>query len=112
MACGAPVIGSNASCIPEVIGRKDALFDPLKPIAITEAIMHALTNEGYRQSLRDHAVVQAAQFSWEQSARRALERLKHFTATTASLGDLLCNCAGNDHGLPLSRLFRRLRANS
>ncbi|HEX9172055.1 MAG TPA: glycosyltransferase family 1 protein, partial [Telluria sp.] len=42
MACGAPVIGSNSSSIPEVIGRADALFDPNRPDQIGAAIVRVL----------------------------------------------------------------------
>ena len=42
MACGAAVIGSNKSSIPEVIGRQDALFDPSRPADITEALERLL----------------------------------------------------------------------
>ena len=73
MACGAAVIASDSSSIPEVIGRQDALFDPTDPASITQALYHALTDEEFRQSLRDHAPKQAAKFSWQASAQRALE---------------------------------------
>ncbi len=73
MACGAPVIGSNTTSIPEVVGRTDALFDPASPQTITEKIQYVLTNEGYRQSLREHGPVHAKKFSWKNSASRALE---------------------------------------
>lgn len=73
MACGAPVIGSDLSSIPEIIGRQDALFDPTQVEAITRSMYHALSDDGFRQSLRDYAPQQAAKFSWQESARRALE---------------------------------------
>ncbi len=72
MACGAPVIGSNRSSIPEVIGWNDALFDPTRPSAIAAAMAEVLANEAFRQKLRDHGLRQAGLFSWEESARRAL----------------------------------------
>lgn len=72
MSCGAACIGSNTTSIPEVIGRQDALFDPCNPGAIAKAMHNILTDEGFRQSLRKHAVIQAGQFSWDDSARRAL----------------------------------------
>jgi glycosyltransferase involved in cell wall biosynthesis len=76
MACGAPVIGSNVSSIPEIIGCPDALFDPVHPAAIAEAMAAVLTNEEFRQSLRRHGLVQARRFTWENSARRALSALE------------------------------------
>ena len=72
MACGAAVVGSNTSSIPEVIGRQDALFDPSRPAAIAEAIARVLNNPDFRQLLRHHGELQARRFSWQESARRAL----------------------------------------
>jgi glycosyltransferase involved in cell wall biosynthesis len=72
MACGAPVIGSNASSIPEVIGRADALFDPAQPAQISAAIARVLGEPGFEASLRAHGLVQARLFSWDASAKRAL----------------------------------------
>lgn len=72
MACGAPVIASNTTSIPEVVGRTDALFDPARPEAITEKMQYALTDEGFRQSLREHGLEQAKKFSWDNSAKKAI----------------------------------------
>jgi FkbM family methyltransferase len=72
MACGAATIGSNTTSIPEVIGRADALFDPASPGAIVELMGRALTDEAFHRSLREHALQQAARFSWDATAKRAL----------------------------------------
>jgi glycosyltransferase involved in cell wall biosynthesis len=72
MACGAPVIGSNSSSIPEVIGRADALFDPADPAHISAAIARVLGEPAFEASLREHGLVQARLFSWDASAKRAL----------------------------------------
>lgn len=76
MACGAAVIGSNVSSIPEVIGRADALFDPTSKENIISALHNVLTNRGLLTSLRHHSVSQAKQFSWKKSAERAVECLE------------------------------------
>ena len=73
MSCGAPVIGSDASSIPEVIGRADALFDPTDPGAIVAKVQQALTDEAFRSSLRSHGLQQAKRFSWWATARRTLD---------------------------------------
>lgn len=73
MACGAPVIASNTTSLPEVVGRADALFDPRRPHDIAAAIAHALGDEDFLQSLRDSAPVQVAKFSWDNTAQRALD---------------------------------------
>lgn len=72
MSCGTPVIGSDASSIPEVIGRADALFDPTDIGAMSSKIQQVLTDEHFRTSLRSHGLAQAREFSWEASAERAL----------------------------------------
>lgn len=73
MMCGAPVIGSNASSIPEAIGRADALFDPRSDESIAAMMRKALEETAFAQSLRAHAPTQAARFSWESTAKRALD---------------------------------------
>lgn len=73
MACGAVVIGSNTSSIPEVIGRKDALFDPNQIESMTEALYKGLTDKNFRQSLLEFAPQQVKKFSWEQSAAKAID---------------------------------------
>lgn len=80
MACGAPVIGSNTSSIPEVIGRQDALFNPTKIDEITASMYRALTDDQFQSSLRQHGPKQAASFSWDQSALRALEAFESLHA--------------------------------
>lgn len=76
MRCGAAVIGANVSSIPEVIGRNDSLFDPHSTQDMARVIEKVLTDESFRQSLRDFAPVQAQRFSWEKSARRTLAVIK------------------------------------
>lgn len=72
MSCGAACIGSNVTSIPEVIGRPDALFAPSSSGEIAKAMHSVLTDDGFRRSLRDHAIIQAARFSWDDSARYSL----------------------------------------
>ncbi|WP_152034151.1 glycosyltransferase [Paracidovorax avenae] len=72
MACGAPTIGSSTTSIPEVIGRKDALFDPLSVFEISEAIKKVLVNEDFLNSLKVHAEQQCQKFSWDASAKTLL----------------------------------------
>lgn len=72
MACGAAVIGSNATSIPEVIGREDALFDPRDAAQMASMINRALTDDEYWRSLRADAAARASRFSWDETGRRAL----------------------------------------
>lgn len=72
MACGAPVIGSNNSSLPEVIGDARALFDPFDVRSICNKMAEALRDEGLRVSLRAHGLQQAKLFSWDETARRSI----------------------------------------
>jgi glycosyltransferase involved in cell wall biosynthesis len=72
MSCGAPVIGSDRTSVPEIIGRDDALFDPTSIPAITQAMAAALGDDAFLDDLRKHGLVQSRNFSWERTAERAL----------------------------------------
>jgi glycosyltransferase involved in cell wall biosynthesis len=76
MACGAVVIGSNYSSVPEVIGNPEALFDPFSVTAIAQKIEQALTDEAFRARLLTHSREKLKQFSWDQTAQRALAVLE------------------------------------
>src|SRR6202041_3201342 len=76
MRCGTPTIGSNATSVPEVIGRVDALFNPASIPDMSALILKALTDADFYQSLKDHAKVQAAKFSWDETALRVIRGLE------------------------------------
>ena len=75
MSCGRAVIGADASSLPEVIGRADALFDPRSDEAIASKMRQVLTDDGLRKELERHGIEQAGRFSWEVCAQRALAAL-------------------------------------
>jgi glycosyltransferase involved in cell wall biosynthesis len=77
MACGAIVIGSNRTSVPEVIGCSDALFDPMSVNDICEKMLQALTDDEFRKKLRAHGHRHAKNFSWEACARKAIDALEH-----------------------------------
>lgn len=92
MACGAPVIASNTTSLPEVVGRADALFDPSDPAAIAERMQAVLQDPAFRNALVSHGIQRAAGFTWSDSAARAWEGLeatharlhRHLPTTSAS----------------------------
>lgn len=93
MACGAAVIASDRASVPEVVGRKDALFDPFSTQDMAARITEVLVNAGFRESLREHALTQARRFSWEGSAASAIqamaETVQRAAGTTAvSVGEI------------------------
>lgn len=82
MACGAAVIAANATSLPEVIGLNEALFDPFDESSIYEKMFQALTNNAFRSRLILHGLKQFKKFSWEKSAKHAIEVYEkiHFTS--------------------------------
>ena len=73
MACGAPVICSNAASLPEVVGDAALPVNPRNVEEIAQAIARVLDDAELRDELRAKSLVRAAQFSWERAARETLE---------------------------------------
>jgi glycosyltransferase involved in cell wall biosynthesis len=73
MASGTPVITSNVSSLPEVVGDAAILIDPLQPEAIADALARVLTDSALREDLRARGLERARHFSWERSVRRVRE---------------------------------------
>jgi len=72
MACGAPVIVSNVSSLPEVVGDAGMLVDPTAVNELTVAIWRLLSDTALRQELIERGFKRAACFSWERAARETL----------------------------------------
>ena len=72
MACGAPVLTSNVSSLPEVVGDAALTADPYDVGALAAAIERVLADEPLRAELRARGPARAAQFSWERAARETL----------------------------------------
>jgi glycosyltransferase involved in cell wall biosynthesis len=68
MACGVPVITSNNSSLPEVVGDAGLLIDNPTPEAICKAIQKLTSDPTLQKNLRAKGLKQAATFSWEKSA--------------------------------------------
>jgi glycosyltransferase involved in cell wall biosynthesis len=73
MASGTPVITSNVSSLPEVVGDAAMLVDPLKPQVIADALARVLTDPGLRADLSARGLERSRHFSWERSVRRVRE---------------------------------------
>lgn len=84
MSCGAPVIASNMTSIPEIICNQEALFNPFDDQSIYEKIHKVLTNDDFRQKLIEHGLRQCKYFSWDLTAERTFsafeESIKRVTA--------------------------------
>lgn len=76
MACGCPVVSSNVSSLPEVIGDAGLLIDPKNAYKMAEAISSLITNEHVRNMLIERGKIRAEKFNWADSAEKALEAFK------------------------------------
>ena len=72
MACGVPVVCSNASSLPEVAGDAALTIDPLDTDGLAEAMSRVLADADLRQEMIDRGLAQAARFTWEKAARQLL----------------------------------------
>jgi glycosyltransferase involved in cell wall biosynthesis len=68
MACGTPVVTSNASSIPEVAGDAALYFDPADVEAMVEAVRRLLCDAQLQRSMRTRGLTRAADFSWKVAA--------------------------------------------
>ncbi len=77
MACGAPVVTSNTTAIPEVAGgAAAALLDPDRAGDHVDAITALLRDDGARIRARDAGRSRAAEFRWERSAARLVDEFR------------------------------------
>jgi glycosyltransferase involved in cell wall biosynthesis len=76
MRCGAPVIASNSSSLPEVVGLEEALFDPYCEKSIASVIERGLTDPSFRKKLVENGRHQERRFSWNKSAKATYEAME------------------------------------
>jgi glycosyltransferase involved in cell wall biosynthesis len=84
MACGTPVITSNASSLPEVVGDAGLLVEPTNAEELAQAMQRVLRDDDLRDSLRRKGLERAKMFSWQRAARetaRAYDRAMTGLAT-------------------------------
>ena len=73
MAHGTPVVTSNVSSLPEVVGNAAVLVNPENVFEIMRALHRTLMDKDMRCRMKERGYKQAARFSWETSVRRILE---------------------------------------
>lgn len=73
MACGTPVIASNRSSIPEVVGDAGILVDPLDIDELTEKMVDVLNNEDIKKDLSKKGLERSENFTWEKCAEQTLK---------------------------------------
>jgi alpha-1,3-rhamnosyl/mannosyltransferase len=72
MACGCPVISSNASSLPEATGDAALLADPSDVDGFAKHLEQVLSDGTLRQKLRERGLAQAAKFTWDRTARETV----------------------------------------
>lgn len=73
-----PVISSNASCLPEVLGSAALYFDPLKTESMEKAIVDIITKPKLRNEFCKKGSERVKKYSWEESAKKTLELYMKF----------------------------------
>ncbi|MED7820025.1 MULTISPECIES: glycosyltransferase family 4 protein [unclassified Francisella] len=84
MNCGAVIIGSNTTSIPEVIGCEEALFDPYSIESIRDKIAEVLTDEVLQSRLKEHNQLQVQKFSWDRSSKVAIEAIENLSVQNST----------------------------
>ncbi len=79
MACGTPVITSNNSSLPEVVGGAAIMVKAEDNEELSKQIEHVLTDNQLAKSMREKGLMQAQKFSWQKSARELLNLLEKVT---------------------------------
>jgi glycosyltransferase involved in cell wall biosynthesis len=73
MACGCPVIASNVSSLPEVVGDAGLLVDPYNVEALADALSDVLEDDDMKREMSRKGIAQAQKFSWEKAGAELLE---------------------------------------
>ena len=96
MNCGAAVIGSNLTSIPEIIGKKEALFNPYDVQDICDLIIKALEDKHFYNQLKLNAVEKSKSFSWDRTALLAMND-EPITFSESTMIGALTNFISNTH---------------
>lgn len=92
MACGTPVITSNVSSLPEVVGDAAVQINPYDTLELADAIFRVLTDELLRESLIKKGLAHCRKYDWTRIARQILEIYQD-----AVIGAPTPNAQDNDH---------------
>ncbi|AFY86340.1 glycosyltransferase family 4 protein [Chroococcidiopsis thermalis] len=84
MACGTPVITSNASAMPEVVGDAGILVNPNNPMEIADAVICLQKDPTYYQDLVNKSLHRVKSFTWERTAEQVAKVYEELLSTRAS----------------------------
>lgn len=80
MACGCPVIVSNAASLPEVCGEAALYCDPHDPTDIADKIRQLMDDADLREMLQEKGLERAKQFTWDKCARETFAVIEEVLA--------------------------------
>lgn len=81
LACGTPVIVSDSSSLPEVVGDAGVLVDPYRPDDLFRALESVLLDRKLRETLRRKGLARAREFSWNRTAKRISEAFRNVASS-------------------------------
>ncbi|MGC1372393.1 MAG: glycosyltransferase family 1 protein [Candidatus Sulfotelmatobacter sp.] len=84
MAHGTPVVTSNVSSLPEVVGNAAVLVHPENVFEIMRALHRVLLDHPLREKMKERSYKQAAKFSWEKSVKRIMDGYREVLGKTAA----------------------------
>jgi glycosyltransferase involved in cell wall biosynthesis len=73
MQCGTPVIASNTTALPEVVGDAGLLVNPQDSDALCQAMLELLTNSELRRQLSQKGLMRSKKFSWAKCAEKTVD---------------------------------------
>ncbi|VVB89291.1 D-inositol-3-phosphate glycosyltransferase [uncultured archaeon] len=73
MACGVPVITSNTSSLPEIVGDAGSMVDPCDIDELTKAMNEIIITDGLRKDMIKKGLERAKLFSWDKTAKETLK---------------------------------------
>lgn len=82
MACGIPVVCSNAGALPEVAGDAALLIDPMDIDGLAEAMQELLCDEGLRKDYIARGLDNVQRFSWDVAMTKTIEAYQHAASRT------------------------------
>ena len=76
MACGCPVITSNTSSLPEVVGDAGIMVDPNNSNSLAESMIKILKNNQLKEDMGRKSLERASMFSWKKTAKETWDVYK------------------------------------
>jgi glycosyltransferase involved in cell wall biosynthesis len=72
MSCGTPIVASNTSSIPEVVGDAGVLLSPIDKIGWSKALQKVLSSTAEQKKMSNQSLERAKNFSWRKTAEKTI----------------------------------------